>query len=243
MIPLPTTPKVPTDKEVEDPAVQEPERPGKDAVGANLKWYPKAKIITPSMKTAGKYRKGHPEGAIVHFTAGQDDDEQDAIDTLKWGREMGYCFFVIGPTGKVYQSFPLDSWGYHAGKSTWPSLGSGVSPYLVGIEVACAGRLERVDGGWRSHFKRLYTSDKVRTVTAYQNMEAGTYKMFTAQQEAALIDLLIWLHNNNPKVFSYDLVLGHDEVSPGRKNDPGGALSMTMPDLRKRLKLNAARDL
>jgi len=39
----------------------------------------------------------------------------------------------------------------------------------------------------------------------------------------------------NPE-FRADWVAGHDEVSPGRKSDPGGSLSMTMPQFRYMLK-------
>jgi lysozyme family protein len=49
------------------------------------------------------------------------------------------------------------------------------------------------------------------------------------------VKLLLWLKGNQPDVFQFEFVLGHDEVSPGRKNDPGGALSVTLPQFRERL--------
>lgn len=198
-------------------------------VGAKLAWYPKA-IQSSGMKVQGKYRKGGPEGAIVHFTAGRCDTEQEARDTLNWGINSGYAFFVIGPTGKVYQNFPLTHWGAHAGKSSWPSLGSSVSEYLVGIEVACAGRLQAGNKSW---FGKVYPADRIRKSGSVANIQAGTYVKFTEEQEKSLFDLLVWLKKNDPKVFSTDLILGHDEVSPTRKDDPGASLSMTMPQLRR----------
>jgi hypothetical protein len=51
----------------------------------------------------------------------------------------------------------------------------------------------------------------------------------------------LWLKEQAPDLFNFDLVVGHDESCdangrPGAKNDPGAALSMYMPALRARLK-------
>ncbi len=83
--------------------------------------------------------------------------------------------------------------------------------------------------------RRDLPADQVRYVERFQNREAGWYHRYTPEQEQALTDLLLWLKTNAPAIFDFELVLGHDEVSPGRKNDPGGSLSLTMPDLRARL--------
>lgn len=74
------------------------------------------------------------------------------------------------------------------------------------------------------------------------NILAGAYLPYTKEQETALIEFLLWAKANNPTVFDFDYVLGHDEVAGPkgigrwRKNDPGGALSMTMSEFRQLLK-------
>lgn len=216
-----------TDKPVE------PERPSPSIPGAKALWYPLADTSGPQMKARGSYEKGYPIGAVIHFTAGRDESEDDARGSLEWGLNEGYAFFVIGPTGKVYQRLPLNKWGYHAGTSSWPGLGSSLSDKLVGIEVACAGRL---DSNRKSWFGKTYPESQCRTVSSKQNIQGGTYKKYTEAQERALIDLLMWLKQNNPSVFSLDFVLGHDSIAPSRKNDPGGSLSMTIPELQMLLK-------
>jgi N-acetyl-anhydromuramyl-L-alanine amidase AmpD len=218
------------------------------ARGEGLLWIPFArKNQGGAMKTQGRYRKGYPEGAIVHFTAGRDNPLQD-IDTAL---SNNYAYLVIAPDGTAYQNHPLDQWGYHAGKSHWPPLGGGVSQYLVGIEICASGKLRRLDDNsyrpWYNEADYLeqygrkpkpeddLPADKVRYVEKQANRAKGWYEIYTKAQEASLLAVLTWLKSNNPDVFSYDFVLGHDEVSPGRKNDPGGALSKTMPALRKAL--------
>lgn len=205
-------------------------------------WCPFAEYSQTQIQK-GKYESGYPMGAVIHATAGRDKTEQDAIDTILWGKDKGYCFFMIGPTGKIYQTIPLDSWGPHCGQSSWPGLGEGLSNKLVGIEIACAGKLERYsDNIFKSWFGEKYKDldntpmDEVRFVNANYGCPMGHYKVYTKAQEDSLLKLLYWLKANNPKVFNLDYVLGHHEVSPDRKSDPGGSLSMSMKELRKRLK-------
>jgi hypothetical protein len=204
---------------------------------APLLWCPFAFIPPKAMKTSGRYEKGYPLGAVVHHSAGAD------AGIYEYGLEMGFTYFVINRDGRILQGFPLDRYGSHAGVSKWPGLGESVSSKLVGIEVVSAGKLSHSSEGWKSWFGKYYNDHEVRTLsTNKENIQAGTYHKFTQAQEESLIKLLRWLKENNPSVFSYDYVLGHDEVAgPAgigywRKNDPGGSLSMTMPELRKHLK-------
>lgn len=200
-------------------------------VGANLAWCPFA-VKGTGMKVQGKYECGHPRGAVVHFTAGQCDTEQHAKDSLSWGIGEGYAFFVIGPTGVIYQSFPLTHWGHHAGSSSYEGLGSGLSKHLVGIEIACAGMVDNAGKAW---FGKRFSADRLRHSEKKANIQAGTYVMYTQEQEASLMKLLVWLYQNNPSVFEIKYIVGHDEIAPTRKNDPGASLSMTMPELRAKV--------
>jgi N-acetyl-anhydromuramyl-L-alanine amidase AmpD len=204
-------------------------------------WYPKAVIPKRKMPTFFEYSMKYPIGAVVHFTAGRDKTEQDALSTYNYGCEQGYTFFVIGPTGVVYQGFPLNRGGFHAGQSNWPGIGSGVSFHLVGIEVVCAGSL---DAKLKSWFGETYQESEARKILPNSEYECpeGYYKKFTPEQEAALIELLTWLKSNNSAVFKPDYILAHHEVSGmkgighWRKADCGGSLSMPMSKLRELIK-------
>jgi N-acetyl-anhydromuramyl-L-alanine amidase AmpD len=182
-------------------------------------------------RTKGQYQYKHPQGAVIHYTAGRSKlGEKDAKQTLLGGIGAGYCFFVISAAGQVYQDFPLDRWGIHCGKSAWLGLGSDLDNRLVGIEICNAG------SGYKSWFKETYSEEEVRHVESEANIKAGVYHKYTESQEKALVRLLLWLKGNAPNIFSFDYVLGHDEIAPNRKLDPGGSLSMTMPNFRLKLK-------
>lgn len=217
---------------VETPS-EEPERPNPTDTDKKLLYYPKAIITSEKMPTRGNYKDNYPVGAVVHFTAGRSlKGDSDALNTIRSGIANGYCYFCISNDGSVFQSFPLDKWGYHCGKSTWPSLGSNLSNKLVGIEVCCAGKLNTNNTSW---FGETYTANQTRMVGASGNREAGNYHKYTPEQEASLIDLLVFLKKNNPEVFKIENILYHEDISPGRKNDPGGSISLNRDELQDKI--------
>lgn len=216
---------------------KEPDRQNLGTFNAKSLWYPLAHIPDFKMPTKGKYKNNYPIGAVIHFTAGRSKGGlMTAVNTAKYGKECGYSYFTIADNGDVVQAFPLDSWGYHCGKSFWPGLGEGLSSRLVGIEVCCAGRLEKAKEGFKSWFGEIYSADEVRHHPGFDNVQQGYYHRFTLKQEESLKNLILWLKKNNPDVFKLEYVLGHDSISPGRKNDPGGSLSMSIPAYQTWLK-------
>lgn len=206
-----------------------PLRPGE----ADLDWLPDAIRFPdlPAMKTHGNYQWGGPEGAVIHYTAGNQDGTGRA--QVKHALEYGHCYFVIDKHGNVYQQFPLSRYGAHAGKSCHPDTGRGrVSKFLVGIEVMCAGKLELENGHWVTWWKQPVTN--VRKHDSMFNIQGGTYQKFTQAQEMALVRLLCDLCRFSP-AFRARNIFGHDEVSPGRKTDPGASLSVPMFRLRQKI--------
>jgi len=205
-----------------------PPRTSMGQSGQRRRWISWAKDIG-KIATQGTYRRGFPEGAIVHHTAGASlAGDHSALAAGP------YPCLIIDRDGTVYQPMPLDRWGYHSGTYHHQTH--------VGIEICGAGLLKKVVGGYRSWFGRLYQDADVRIIPASSARNPipipGPYHKFTKLQEDSLIQLLLYLKNEAPDIFSFDRVIGHDEACAevgkyGRKNDPGGSLSMTMPELRK----------
>jgi len=209
----------------------------------SLLFYPEA-IITEGQKSQGLYKKEYPEGAIIHYTAGrqtykgrkQVSSGQSAMNySIKQNK---YAYFVIGADGTVHQSLPLNEYGWHAGKAYHPFLDSTrVSSRCVGIEITAAGKVEPLStesDTYKSSYGEIFNESEVRE-SDEDTKNKGFYHKFTKEQEVSLQRLLKWLHSNNPEVFSYDNVLGHDEVSIGRKQDPGASLSTSVKTLVRQL--------
>lgn len=201
---------------------------------------------TVRMPVRGPYSDGWPKGLVVHFTAGRRGGIRKALDSVKSGSEKGFTYLVIGDDGSLVQGHPVEQWGYHAGESKWPGLKSSVHKDLIGVEINCAGKLERIaPGKLQTWFGTPVPIENARRVEESEwGCPTGYYEKFTDKQEETLMRLILWLKRNDPtgKTFSFDFVLGHHEVSGKRgigrwrKNDPGGSLSMSMDKFRERLK-------
>jgi N-acetyl-anhydromuramyl-L-alanine amidase AmpD len=200
---------------------------------------PKIVAVDSPVQTHGKYltKSGMPRGLVVHFTAGRSlKGAQDAINTMHSMASRGLGCLVMDKDGVIYKA-KSQGWNdvaYHAGASEWRGR-SAVSLQCMGMEICCAGNLDREGNAW---FKEKYPANLVRTVLETKdNHLRGFYHKFTEAQEKALIDFIMWQIDTNPE-FDISWVVGHDEcaVPAGRKPDPGGSMSLTMPELRNFLR-------
>lgn len=192
-----------------------------------------------NMRGRGRYAtsSGNPEGIIVHFVANR--YSFSASSYHGWMIGAGLTALYIDGEGQLWQNMALDQWGHHAGTSKCPATNrTSVSKYYIGVEIACPGKLTpNDDGTYEAWFGKKYSSDQVRYVKSSDGyVHTGYYAKYTPEQEKTLLDMCVNLVKN------YDmdtrLILGHDEVAPSRKNDPGGSLSMTMEDFRSKVKSN-----
>lgn len=209
---------------------QEPERP-------TIKYeFPEIVDVDINIKTQGNYRtnSGQARGLVVHFTAGRfDKGKESALNTMRWLGKSGLGCLVMDTNGNIYKSKDqdLDQVAWHAGKSSWKGK-SGISRYCIGMEICCAGKLDVDNKSW---YGLQIPTNQARVVDKKDNVQAGHYHKYTVAQEEALFNFCKWQMQVNPD-FDVDWVVGHDEIAPRRKNDPGGSFSMTMPEFREQLK-------
>lgn len=208
----------------------EPDRPNKEPIDDPNQAASVEFISLPNVryKLNGNFRtpSGRPKGVVVHYTvSGRQERNARGVVNYLAGKNLGAI--VMDQDGKLYipSNFdPMKHVVWHAGKSSWKGK-SGVSQYCVGIEVCCWGRL---DGTPRLQSlateKKFFKNEK--------NIVQGTYELFTEAQIRSLVNLIKFIAQDNPE-FDKDWIVGHDEISPGRKQDPGGSLSMTMDEFRK----------
>lgn len=198
---------------------------------------PQIKVSDINVTPRGTYQtpSGKAKGLVVHYTAGRwDKGEKSALGTLRYLADRGLGCLVMDTEGVIHQPKNQDimtQWDSHAGSSSWKGQTS-LSRFLIGMEITNAGKLNSKGVAW---FGQQVPEDQIRKVNSFDNISGGLYHAYTAAQEKALIDFCLWQLDVNPE-FDIDWVVGHDEISKSGKVDPGGSLSMSMPEFRAMLR-------
>lgn len=152
---------------------------------------------------------------IIHYTAGT--TATGAIDWFKNPVSQASAHFVVDFNGEITQMVPTNRRAWHAGKSMWGEL-SDLNTYSIGIEIVNAGRLERrQDGKWLTWSKKIIQDSEV-TIATHKNESAPTgWHEYTEQQIASTISIGLAVSSK----YGIVDVLGHDDIAPTRKKDPG----------------------
>lgn len=160
------------------------------------------------------------EYLVIHYTAGV--SAQSSINWMTNPAAKASAHLVIGRDGSITQLVPFDQIAWHAGKSEWANR-VGLNSYSIGIELDNAGQLRRQGNSWVAAFgKVIPESDVVAARHKNGGPETGWHAYTENQLEvAAEVALLL--------VDKYKLldVIGHDDIAPGRKTDPGPAFPMS----------------
>jgi N-acetylmuramoyl-L-alanine amidase len=160
-----------------------------------------------------------PKYLVIHYTAGRTADE--SVSWLASAAAEASAHVVIGRTGTVTQLVPFNRVAWHAGISSWEGL-RGLNRHSIGIELDNAGCLERKGGRWCAWFGNAYPDDEVMEATHKHGTRVCGWQTYTPEQIEAALELSAML------IRKYDLldVVGHEDISPGRKSDPGPAFPM-----------------
>ena len=177
----------------------------------------------------GPFTAGQPDTLILHFTAGDSIDW--AIRTLcdpTPGQRVS-AHVVVARDGHLTQLLPFDTVAWHAGRSTWGGRHE-LNRVSLGIEIDNAGRLEPQRPGVYTSWQGSEYGDADATSAVHRNESSPSWwQRYPAPQLAVVEQLCRRL------VAEYRLrwILGHEEVAPSRKHDPGPAFPLD--EIRARL--------
>ena len=163
-----------------------------------------------------------PQYLVFHYTAGS--SAQGSIESLCTKKPTGNAsaHLVLARDGSITQLAPFNVSTWHAGISHWNGL-TGMNQYTIGIEVDNAGKLIQVGEKYRAWFGREYPEDQVVRARHKNESETACWHAFTEEQIKAALDLSQLL------IEKYNLkdILGHEDIAPGRKTDPGPAFPLS----------------
>ena len=160
-----------------------------------------------------------PVYVVMHYTAGS--SAESSIQWLTNPAARASAHVVVARDGSVTQLVPFDRRAWHAGQSRWGERTS-LNRWSLGIELDNCGILQRRGDGWYSTWgARVEDSDVVEAAHRNGGEVAGWHAYPMAQLAAAAE-----VANALVRHYGLEDVLGHDDIAPGRKTDPGPAFPM-----------------
>lgn len=186
------------------------------------------KIESPSRK---KYSSGSNicDYIVFHFTVST--TATSAHNTFRRNDTNVSWHLTIDRSGNLYQLYDFRKRTWHAGRSAWTKPSgqriSGLNKYAIGIEMINAGPLN-YDG---SNYKTVY-NQIIPQSDVFLDANGDPWHKYTDEQ-------IKTAHAITPvlcRQYKCIDVLGHEQISPGRKIDPGPAFEYTLEELRNYVK-------
>jgi len=174
----------------------------------------------PSPNVSGNFKEGFPDTVIIHYTAGA--NAESSAKTLSNPSVKASAHLIIGRGGKIIQLANFKTITWHAGRSSYKGR-NGFNQYAIGIEFDNAGAVDkREDGCYYSWFNKKYSEEEV-VKAIHQNESKPRYWHAYSEIQIKLAFKICRLLKDTYNIKS---ILGHEEISPGRKIDPGPAFPL-----------------
>jgi len=167
-----------------------------------------------------------PHFIVIHFTGGS--AFQSTVNFLCEPETQASAHVVIARDGRITQLVPFHTVAWHADPSSWRGYCM-LNPHSIGIELDNPGELHMDAGRPTAWYGRSIARRDAVHLAHQHSPSASWWHTYTTEQIAqteALCRLLMDL-------YPIDDILGHDDIAPQRKRDPGPAFPMA--ELRARL--------
>lgn len=187
---------------------------------------------TPNLGST--FAEGRPDTLVMHFTAG--GSAASSAQYLCQPKAKASAHIVIGREGTVYQLADFNRITWHAGRSRWQGR-KGLNRYSIGIELDNAGQLtQAADGHFETWFGRRVADNEVHRGQHRNRTQVDYWHSYTESQLEVTFELCALLIEH----YGIATLVGHEEIAPDRKTDPGPAFPLER--MRQRL-LGESREL
>ena len=178
-----------------------------------------------------------PDYLVVHYTAGDTADS-----AISWFKNTSNnpdriaAHVVLDTDGTITQLVPFNCKANHAGYSNWDGL-TGLNIHSIGIEVVNPGYVQKMNDGT---YRRKITDATKTKPAQYKTYPASTASKIIKTNHKhkfwdgidnqhwfkfpqAQLDALYKLSKAIINEYQLIRAVGHDDISPARKPDPGPA--------------------
>lgn len=161
-----------------------------------------------------------PQYLIMHYTAAT--EARGSVNWLLNKDAKASAHLIIDRDGSIIQLAPFNIVTWHAGVSTWNGL-AGLNKFSIGIELVNGGRVIKSGHHWICPVDKKVVQDSDVIIATHKNeTAAGGWQTYPEVQLQAAIEVATLL----AKTYNLKDVLGHEDIAPHRKSDPGPAFPM-----------------
>lgn len=185
-------------------------------------------------KHSGDFDGQLPDTIVIHYTGGS--TLEGAVSHLSKAKIQASAHLVIGRDQAITQLVDFNKKAWHAGKSQHLNR-KGLNHYSIGIEIVNAGPLTKTGDGFIASFGKNYPASEVIEATHRNESTPRYWHTYSEPQLSCVFSICEALCER------YDIqhILGHEEIAPGRKSDPGPAFPLEK--LRSELLENRSEDM
>ena len=171
--------------------------------------------LTPNR--GGKYT---PQYLIMHYTAAT--EARGSVSWLLNKDAKASAHLIIDRDGSIVQLAPFTTVTWHAGVSTWNGL-VGLNKFSIGIELVNGGRVVKSGNNWICPVDKKAVQDSDVIIATHKNESSPSgWQTYTEIQMQTAFEIGTQL----AKTYNLKDVLGHEDIAPHRKSDPGPAFPM-----------------
>ncbi|RBP36903.1 N-acetylmuramoyl-L-alanine amidase [Roseimicrobium gellanilyticum] len=156
-----------------------------------------------------------PKFLVVHFTCGMSGRSSVAWWNKPQAKGVN-AHFVIERDGELLQCRPCNRMCAHAGPSIWKGV-RGLNACSIGIELANAGNAVQ-----QGLLFGKYRAPHGVTRATHKNGLTADWENYSEAQLKTCFQLAAMLHEE----YQFQDIVGHDDIAPLRKNDPGPLFPM-----------------
>lgn len=174
--------------------------------------------FVPIPNKGGKYT---PQYLVMHYTAVTAPN--GSVSWFKDPTAKASAHLLIDREGHITQFAPFNVVTWHAGVSSWHGI-NGLNSCSIGIELVNGGRLVKAGDSFMCPTDhRPVASGDVIFAKHKNDTEGAFWQQYTEKQLTAAIEVARLLVNQ----YKLKDVIGHEDIAPHRKSDPGPAFPMT----------------